>query len=506
MTGSTFLRHFERAIGEFPDSIAFDIGGRSCSYRELANRVQGIRDLLERTCSADEICIAVVGTQEIETYATIIAILASGRAYLPLNPKAPDDRNQSCLAQAKVRTILASRPSSALAKWCAALGLQSHLSSGIPEQPWRPIGMVGESTMAYLLFTSGSTGIPKGVPIYHRNLNAFLDAIMVGTDWRVNQTDRVLQMFDLTFDLSIMSYALPLCVGATCVVVPDGGAGFIGVAKTLDKGAVTVALMVPSVLAFLERYFPEISLPKLRLSMFCGEALPTRLARAWWTCAPQARLLNVYGPTEATIFISCYELQPKPTGIDDYNGVVGIGLPLEGSAFRVVNEKMQSVPNGEKGELVLMGGQVTTGYWSNPERTALAFVELPDGTRGYRTGDLVFAVDGQFFYAGRLDHQLKIDGYRVESGEIESRAREVDGVRDAVVVPEIREGRIVSLQLFVLTDDPSNSQLPTSCRAQLATALPPYMVPHKVHCLSEFPLNSNGKVDRRALADQIGAR
>lgn len=505
MDGSLFLSHFETSLATVPDAVAFDIGGVETTYRDFARKVQSIRDVLEARAQDRRIPVAVYATQEMETYAAIVAILATGRAYLPLNPKSPPTRNASCLMQAEATTLLCRVVNETVAAWAedAAIGVEPLPTADLAPSDWKAISPVAPEDLAYLLFTSGSTGLPKGVPIYHRNLNTFLTAILEGTDWNVTAEDRVLQMFDLTFDLSVMSYALPLCVGATCVVVPEGGQGFVGVARTLQRGRVSVALMVPSVLSFLERYFDEIALPHLRLSMFCGEALPSRLARKWWLCAPGARLLNVYGPTEATIFLSSYELQRTPSADDEYNGVVGIGQPLPGSSFRVVDENLDEVAEGERGELILMGGQVTDGYWRNPEKTKAAFIVLPDGIPGYRSGDVAFRKDSLHYYAGRLDHQIKIDGYRVESGEVEERARKVPGVRDATLVPLIEGGRIIAIHLFVLVEAGMDPGFAIACRKQMAADLPGYMVPQKVHLRTEFPLNANGKVDRNALAAQL---
>lgn len=501
---STFLVRFARACETGPDRTAFVFGDRTHTYAEFGALVQGIRNLLAAEVPEAERRIAVYATQEVWTYAAIVAILASGRAYVPLNPSAPVDRNRSCIDQAGIATLLCARTAPAIATWRADLGdaLRVVETSGIaPRSPLAPIGDVDESAMAYLLFTSGSTGLPKGVPIHHRNVNAFLGAFVDDMGLGFVSDDRFLQMFDLTFDLSVMSFAVPLSIGAACCVVPDGGPGFLGVAKTLGRG-VTVALMVPSVLSFLERYFDEIRLPALRLSLFCGEALPVRLARAWWSCVPNARLLNVYGPTEATIFCSSFELGRDVDADEAYNGVVSIGRPMPRSAFRVVQEDLADVRPGEKGELVILGEQVTDRYWENPEKTAAAFIRLPDGTAGYRSGDVVYEGPGGFYYCGRTDHQLKVDGYRVEAGEIEHHARRFAGVRDAAIVGAVEPSGRTVLHLFALTQGDVPPTFAKDCRAFLAQHLPPYMVPHKTHAVSVFPLNQNGKVDRNALLAQ----
>jgi amino acid adenylation domain-containing protein len=502
MAQSALLERLHHTVLRTPHAAAFDFDGELTSYAAFAARAQGIRDILDRECAPDDRFVAVWGTQKLDTYAAVLGILASGRAYVPLNPTAPADRNLSCLQQAGAKTIVVAGDAPVLDEWERQLGIAVIRTDRVPSAAWLEPANVKPDDYAYLLFTSGSTGIPKGVPIHHRNLDAFLRAVTEHTDWNVGAQDRVLQMFELTFDLSVMSYALPLMAGGCCVVPGEGGGGFVSISRTLRRGGVTVALMVPSVLAFLERYFEELHFPQLRLSMFCGEALPARLARAWWECAPNARLLNVYGPTEATIFMSAYELSRNVALDEAYHGVVGIGEPLAGSAFRVVDDELREVGEGMKGELVLLGAQVTSGYWRNPERTASAFVLLPDGAAGYRSGDIVVRQGRQHHYVGRVDHQLKIDGYRVEAGEIESKARGISGVRDAVLVPERRDGRVIALHLVVLSDF-TDAAFPLECRRTLQTELPSYMVPKKVHVRSVFPLNSNGKVDRNALAADL---
>lgn len=499
---SRLLQAFEHQCKVNPSASAMVLGSVSMSYGELAGRVQGIRQFIETNLPPSESLIAIFATTEIETYASILAVLSTGRGYVPLNPKSPAARNQSCLEQASIATLLCSSITAGVTELVNAhpgkLRIVETLQS-LSRTPLSPIESIDDSTVAYLLFTSGSTGVPKGVAIHHSQLNQFLAAVIDAADFGFHTDDRFLQMFDLTFDLSVMSFAVPLCVGASCHLVPDGGSGFISVSKVLSRGKVTVALMVPSVLTFLERYFEELDLPDLRISMFCGEALPQRLAREWWKCAPNARLLNVYGPTEATIYCSTFEMEVEVTDSEQYRGVVSIGTPIRGTQFRVVNDSLQRLASGEKGELVIIGGQVTDGYWRNDEKTQAAFVTLDDGVRGYRSGDLVFEVDGIYYYGGRIDNQLKVDGYRVEAGEIEHHAREFPGVRDAVVVGTLINGSKTVLQLFAVVDEADESAFLGGCRAFLSERLPSYMVPQRLHALRVFPLNSNGKVDRKAL-------
>jgi amino acid adenylation domain-containing protein len=505
-TNPGFLSLFFQSCERFPDDPAIVFSDRMVTYGEFAGLVQGIREHIETIVLPSDRRIAVHATQDVHTYAAILAILATGRAYVPLNPHNPPERNGSCLTQADVGTLLRSREAPTLEAWLADTRSPINVidvTAIPPRSSLLTIPSVRDTEMAYLLFTSGSTGSPKGVPIYHRNLDRFLSSLLRETGFEFSASDRFLQMFDLTFDLSIMSFAVPLAIGAACHVVPEDGPGFLSVAKTLQRGRVTVALMVPSVLSFLERYFGEIRLPDMRYSLFCGEALPVRLARGWRECVPHAHVFNVYGPTEATIFCSTYEMKAEAEASEQHQGIVSIGMPMPGTEFRVINEDLAPVASGEKGELVISGGQVTDQYWRNPEKTAAAFLSLADGRRGYRTGDVVFEAGGNYFYCGRADHQFKVDGYRVEAGEVEHHARMFAGVVDAALVGSTGQHGKTVLYLFVQVSGKTPESFQKDCRAHLAHKLPPYMVPHRIYGLAEFPLNQNGKIDRKALAARI---
>ncbi len=499
---TTFVEDYFRCAGHFPNEPALVFPDQTTTYAELLAIIQGIREWIDSEVSDNERRIAVHATQDTFTYAAILAILASGRAYVPLNPQNPAQRNGSCLTQADVTTLFQTGAETKISEWVLEqrlpikiLDLQT-ISSSPSERMPTP---VRETDMAYLLFTSGSTGEPKGVPIYHGNLRRFMQAFISETDFEFRSTDRFLQMFDLTFDLSIMSFAAPLSIGAACHVVTGSGVGFLDVAKILQHGKISVALMVPSVLSFLESYLDEIDLPDMRYSLFCGEALPALLAEKWHRCIPSARLFNVYGPTEATIFCSIYELKSPLDSSGEHQGVVSIGVPMPGTTFSIINEKGDCVSPGEKGELVISGGQVTNQYWRNPEKTLAAFSARSGEAPAYRTGDIAFAAEGNYYYCGRADFQLKVDGYRIEAGEIEHHARSLVGVKNVALVGQTETNGRVKLHLFLEASANAQATIQATCKAHLGGKLPSYMLPHRIHVLDSFPLNQNGKVDRKAL-------
>lgn len=504
MTIRSVVHEFAEAAKFYPERHALHTLGRHYTYRELSALAQGIRNGLIESGFANQARIGLLTGDDACTYASILAVLANGSAYVPLNNRNPADRNGQIIDDAGVEVVLVSADQEAAGSIEAALPADVEvmrtrpLDSDARASTSLDVADIGPEALAYLFFTSGSTGRPKGVPIRHGHLNSFMDAMLDRARYDFANQDRFLQMFDLTFDLSVFSLFTPLCIGACCYVVPEKGIAYLSIARMLDENAITIALMVPSTLAYLERFFDEIELPALRLSQFCGEALPQRLVERWTKCVPNARIQNVYGPTEATIFCLEYDWHEKQAREEAANGVVAIGSPLPRMRAFVIGDDRAPVAQGERGELCLHGAQVTDGYWRDPDKTVQAFVDLEgvalDG-RAYRTGDICFVNErGNFVYCGRADSQVKIDGHRVELGEIEHHAREFTG-RAQVAAIAFRSDGVDHLHLFVEGFAGPDAGL----SHHLEQKLPPYMQPRRIHALERIPLNANGKIDRKAL-------
>jgi D-alanine--poly(phosphoribitol) ligase subunit 1 len=493
-----------RNIEAHPTRLALWAKGQTLTYGELGQRCAAVRARLAKLGLGKAPRLGIVTGDDLGTYVAIVASLLNGSTYVPLNNKAPLARNLALIRDADVAGILTSKPDALT----AAAGLPvlvdplAEVESGL-RTDWPP---PVPTDAAYLLFTSGSTGQPKGVPITHASLNRFMTMMIAEAGYDFSANDRVLQMFELTFDLSVMSLFLPLCIGASCHVVPDSRVGFVATLKILKEQRITVALMVPSVLAYVEQYLESTRLPDLRLSMFCGEALLERLVEKWANVVDQRPIHNWYGPTEATIFCLRYVWTADRSPRAAVNGIVPIGQPMGDTLAWLVDESGAEIEAaGVKGELVLGGRQLASGYWRNPHKTAEVFIAASDKRpAGYRTGDICFRNDdGDFVYCGRADTQVKVDGHRVELGEIEHAVRDVTG-RAAVAVLAVPDGPGSSLVLFLERPEVDVAWL----AAELKTRLPAYMLPRRIHTLDTLPLNSNGKLDRpkmRQLHAELGA-
>jgi acyl-CoA synthetase (AMP-forming)/AMP-acid ligase II len=312
-------------------------------------------------------------------------------------------------------------------------------------------------------------------------------------------------MFDLTFDFSVATLFTPLVKGASVFTIPQKSIRYNHILRLLLTENLTVLPMVPSLLNHLSQYYGELPLADVKYCYFCGEALPVNPLQVLAEYATNARFVNFYGPTEATVFSTAYEWDPGSGSNKSYNGVVSIGRPMPGFKCRIEGASKEEVQTqGEKGELLLCGPQVTPGYWSDPQLNNQTFVSEKTDDKEliwYRTGDLAFRdSEGDYFFAGRIDQQVQIQGFRVELEEIEYFAKEFTGRNEAYAVAYESDIDNLKIHLFLQGENEDFSEL----RAYLKSKLPHYMVPSGISVLVEIPLNQNGKVDRLKLARIAG--
>ena len=521
---SGFLESAER----FAERPALVVDGKSLSYASLRGIVRKVATAIHALQLEQKPfpLVAVLAHRSETAYAGVLGSLAAGKGYVPLNPKFPLERTlqmlalsgctvlivgKECLSQLSGLLKATDRSLNIILPDVASLAeLPSQnphhrflFANQLPgEEPFSFAENPAATSLAYLLFTSGSTGVPKGVPISQGNVRSYVDYICAR--YNVNEHDRFSQQFDLTFDLSAHDMFVCWERGACLHCVPEKSV--MAPAKFIRDHQLTMWFSVPSVVGLLSRMrlLSPGSFPSLRCSLFCGEPLPASYALSWQAAAPNSIVENLYGPTEATIAIAHYRWDSQNPSQECVNGIVPIGQIFEGQKFRVTDSRGKSVPLGAPGELCLSGSQVATGYWNNPEKTRGQFVLLPDaGDRlWYRTGDLVkLEAAGNLCYLGRIDHQVKIRGYRVELQEIEGVLRKTCCTDQVVSVPwPVNNGSADGVVAFV---SGVRNLDKASVLANCSALLPDYMVPKNIYLIDELPLNSNQKIDRGKLASLL---
>lgn len=490
MFAENVLNQFLNSIENNANRNALCIEEIFYTYNDLALCISKIRQslILENPKNKN---IGLITNNDIETYASIFALWLEGLAYVPINPAFPKNRNDKIIRQAEIQTILDSSKKQLVNSHCVI----NTLKLGTSETYLRP-KEVSNKELAYILFTSGTTGEPKGVPISRSNLESFVLAFnQMGLN--VTKDDKFLQMSDLTFDFSVMSYLIPLLNGSCFFTIPKGKIRYAYVYELFEDHKISFSVMVPSILHYLRPYFDEMSFPEMKYSLFCGEALPLDVTEEWSNCIPNAKIINVYGPTENTVFCTHYCYDSK--NVKMHNGVLSVGNAMLGNHCIIIDNNNNIAELGEPGELCLSGPQLTPGYWKNNEKNKESFFTIDHKgikKRFYRTGDLCsIDRDGDILYLDRTDYQTKIQGFRVELSEIEFYAKEF--LKKTNVVATDFTNKIGNKEIGIIIESKMIDTI--ELLAYLKVKLPVYMIPTKIKFIDIFPLNSNEKLDRNRL-------
>jgi len=483
---------------------AIFIKDKTYSYSEFLSIIGGIKRQIQKSKRQSKM-IGIYTNESVNTYAAMWSIMSLGNAYVPINKKFPLERAAVMIEDAGLNILLYSEESAEIEKLKERLGAKidfikmETITNGSLDYSFADIK--GDDYI-YLLFTSGSTGKPKGVPIRHKNVIVLIDGHLYDPKYNVTKEDRYLQMFELTFDVSVLSYVFPLMVGACFYVVPQDGIMYMDVLQILLDQKITIAYMVPSVINYLQPYFSQIELPELKCSIFAGEALYAKPVVEWQKCTPNGFIGNAYGPTEATVIVTEYIWDNAISQEETYNGMVPIGHMLGASKSLIADEKGKEVKQGEKGELYLYGPQVTTHYWNDEEKTKKSFVQIEHkgvAHHAYKTGDLCFINHrGNIMYCGRIDHQVQVNGYRVELGEIEFHTKKyLANDKNLAAFPIINAVGSTTIYIAIEGFDNKNN---SALLDYLRTNLPSYMIPAKIISVDTLPLTISGKTDRQKLA------
>ena len=496
---------FEEQVRTDPDAVAAVQGDNQWTYRQLNGRANRLaRAVLARRLCAEGV-VAVVTERNLQWLAAVLAIFKAGGAYLPIEPHFPPDRIARMLSRAGCRLVLTEEGSTTtldhaleMLPGVQTLNIDAACSADAADSDLAI--RVVPNQLAYIYFTSGSTGEPKGVMCEHVGMLNHLSAKI--HDLGIGEGDTVAQTAPQCFDISLWQLVSALLVGGRTLVVEQetilDAKRFI---DTIVDGKAAVVQVVPSYLEVLLAYLTQHprELPHLRCVSVTGEALKKEIVQRWFAAKPGIRLVNAYGLTETSDDTN-HEVMDTVPG----RARVPLGRPVNNVYVYVVDEHLSLVPLGAPGEIVFSGVCVGRGYINDPERTRRAFMSDPHrvGQRLYRSGDYGrWLPDRKLEFLGRRDTQVKISGFRIEIGEIENRLLRLSGVRDAAVVISEGADRTRRLVAFYSGEQPLD---PDVLRDQLSESLPGYMVPSAFHWRSSLALTDNGKIDRKVLTALAG--
>ncbi len=495
-TGTVVDLFAARVAGQ-PDAVAVHHGGRSTSYRELAAMVERVAGWLHDAGVAPGQVVGVCLPRGVPLLAALLGVLRSGAAYLPLDPDHPPARLAFMLADSAATVVLTVPGAARLPD-----GVRTATMAEVLDAPGTPPDPPTPGDLAYLIYTSGSTGTPKAVLVEHAGLAARVSWMV--DEYGLTPTDRVLQFASVSFDTHVEEI-YPCLVSGGQLVLTDPRSDYLPELLATPVGQQLTVLDLPT------PYWHELArlvdtgqlrIPDaVRLVLIGADQADADAVRAWRAHVP-ARLLNTYGPTEATVVATAADLTAEPS---DATGTPPIGRPVGGVRVHVLDSALRPVGVGLCGELYLGGTGVARGYLGRPGLTADRFVPDPfagaAGQRLYRTGDRVrWRADGQLEFLGRLDHQVKVRGFRVELAEVEAALRQQPGVADAAVTVFDEPARRLVGYLVAADGAAAGHALDTDAvRAGLAERLPEYMLPAELVVLPSLPRTAAGKPDRRAL-------
>ncbi|WP_375584559.1 amino acid adenylation domain-containing protein [Cyclobacterium xiamenense] len=486
--GPTVLDLFRRQVTAYPEKPAVKEGSKSYTYAELDRLSDRICQFLHQSGFEHQFLVPVIMDRTYRYLSTILGIAKSGKAFVPLHPEWPERRIAKLLEELDAPLLITDGNFHARSKNIAVFPFAEAVETA-SENP-HPVVPVHPDTPAYILYTSGSTGSPKGVQVSHRQLYG-------ATQNRIHQypgIPHLLLIPPLTFDASLAAIFWPLCTGGSLVMSATESIRESEELPSLLAGTNTL-LCVPSYYRFLLEEGVLDEQQQLERVILGGETVPKSLALAHFRQGRQVRLYNEYGPTEATIWATVEEITPEADHI-------AIGKPLPGVSCYVLDpETAERLPAGASGELAIGGSQVAQGYWKDPALTAARFLPDPfskkSGARLYATGDRVRMLpDGRFVFEGRNDRQVKFQGNRIDLAEIEQVLLDSGRVKEALALIAEPGGTNPQLLLFIV---PKEGLDITSARQLLRQRLPAYMIPGKIVCRDQFPLTENGKLDRDAL-------
>ena len=496
-----------------PDFPVYDILGQVHTYGDLKKDSDSLAAQIDRLGLPDKSPVVVFGGQEYEMLATFVALTKSGHAYIPIDSHSALERVAAIVEVAEPSLIIAINDfplADVAAPIFSAEQVQAAFREGAPYELSHPVQ--GDDNY-YIIFTSGTTGKPKGVQISHNNLLSFTNWMITDKEFATPARPQMLAQPPYSFDLSVMYWAPTLALGGTLFALPLAVTqDFKQLFETILSLPIAIWTSTPSFadMALLSDDFNSQKLPQLTHFYFDGEELTVKTAQKLRDRFPQARIINAYGPTEATVALSAVAVTDEML---QNCKRLPIGYTKADSPTFVIDEEGQKVPNGQQGEIIVCGPAVSKGYLNNPEKTAEAFFES-EGLPAYHTGDVGSMTDeGLLLYGGRMDFQIKFNGFRIELEDVSQNLNKSKYVESAVAVPRYnKDHKVQNLLAYVILKDGVAEQfereidITKAIKEDLQDIMMSYMMPSKFLYRETLPLTPNGKIDIKGLISEVNKR
>ncbi|MCL2056892.1 MAG: AMP-binding protein [Oscillospiraceae bacterium] len=476
------------------DKTALINRGEKLSYAQLDAYSGAFADWLVRHYGGRGAPVMIYGAKETEFLPCVFGALKAGRAYVPVDTSVPPERARE-IAEDISPDVIVDFSGKGFGGKARVIGIDClrdilrRPCEGTAENPIR-----GDED-AYILYTSGSTGSPKGVRVTCANLQSFYE----GLDYCKKSGGVILNQVSYSFDVSCCSVYAGISRGMTLFTI-DRDTDMREMFAGLAGSGLTHWVSTPSFaeMCVRSKTFSSELLPNLEEFLFCGEVLTNSLCNQLAERFPSVRIINTYGPTEATVLVTSVKITKE---MRDAPRPLPIGCPIKGTELRIEGGE------GESGELLILGESVGPGYFNRPDLTEERFfTDSKTGKRGYRTGDSAYSENGLYYFLGRADGQIKLSGHRIEIGDIENNLARLENIQRAAVIPVYEDGRAQYLTAFVLLkeeDGLSALERTIAVKKQAASFLPEYMIPRKFIAVDAFPLNTNGKLDRKELENRL---